>query len=64
MKHTTLAELDVARHRGTKEITMQGTVLYRPRDVRVGERDVPRIIKPTDATIRLSATCICGSDLA
>ncbi|MDD7966168.1 zinc-dependent alcohol dehydrogenase family protein [Actinomycetospora lemnae] len=32
-------------------------------DVRVEERDDPKIIEPTDAIIRLTATCICGSDL-
>ena len=42
---------------------MRGTVLYGPGDVRFEERDVPRIIKPTDAIIRMSATCVCGSDL-
>src|SRR2546429_9644401 len=42
---------------------MRGAVLYRPRDVRFEEREVPRITQPTDAVIRLSATCICGSDL-
>src|SRR2546426_894502 len=42
---------------------MLGAVLYGPRDVRFEERDVPRIIKPTDAIIRMSATCVCGSDL-
>jgi len=42
---------------------MRGAVLYGPRDVRFAERDVPRIIKPTDAIIRISATCVCGSDL-
>ena len=42
---------------------MLGTVLYGPRDVRFEERDIPKIVKPTDAIIRLSATCICGSDL-
>lgn len=42
---------------------MQGAVLYAPRDVRFEEREVPKITKPTDAIIRLSATCICGSDL-
>src|SRR5467141_2419303 len=42
---------------------MRGTVLYGPRDVRFEERDTPRIIKPTDAIIRMSATCVCGSDL-
>src|SRR5438445_348520 len=35
----------------------------RPGDVRFEERDDPRIIKPTDAIIRMSATCVCGSDL-
>jgi len=42
---------------------MKGTVLYGPRDVRFEERDTPRIIKPSDAIIRNSATCVCGSDL-
>jgi threonine dehydrogenase-like Zn-dependent dehydrogenase len=34
-----------------------------PGDVRVEEREDPRIVEPTDAVIRLTATCICGSDL-
>jgi threonine dehydrogenase-like Zn-dependent dehydrogenase len=42
---------------------MRGAVLYRPRDVRLEERDEPQIIDRTDAIIRLPATCICGSDL-
>ncbi len=42
---------------------MRGAVLYVPGDVRVEERDDPKIIEPTDAIIRLSATCVCGSDL-
>jgi threonine dehydrogenase-like Zn-dependent dehydrogenase len=42
---------------------MRGAVLYGTRDVRFEERDAPTIIEPTDAVIRLSATCICGSDL-
>src|SRR5207247_2739635 len=42
---------------------MQGTMLYGPRDIRFEDRPEPRITKPTDAIIRLSATCICGSDL-
>src|SRR5207253_4266866 len=42
---------------------MRGAVLYAPYDVRFDERDVPTIIKPTDAIIRISATCVCGSDL-
>ena len=42
---------------------MRGAVLYGPRDIRFEERDVPTIVEPTDAIVRLSATCICGSDL-
>jgi len=38
-------------------------VLYAPGDVRVEEREDPRIVEPTDAVIRLAATCVCGSDL-
>jgi len=42
---------------------MRGTVLYGPRDIRFEDRPEPTIIQPTDAIIRLLATCICGSDL-
>jgi threonine dehydrogenase-like Zn-dependent dehydrogenase len=42
---------------------MQGAVLYALRDVRIEQRDDPQITEPTDAIIRLSVTCICGSDL-
>jgi threonine dehydrogenase-like Zn-dependent dehydrogenase len=42
---------------------MRGAVLYAPGDVRVQEREDPKIIEPTDAILRLSATCVCGSDL-
>jgi threonine dehydrogenase-like Zn-dependent dehydrogenase len=42
---------------------MRGAVLRAPGDVRVEERADPEIVEPTDAVIRLSATCVCGSDL-
>ncbi|MDG4771813.1 zinc-dependent alcohol dehydrogenase family protein [Solwaraspora sp. WMMD792] len=42
---------------------MLGTVLYAPGDVRVEQREQPTIAAPTDAIIRLAATCVCGSDL-
>jgi threonine dehydrogenase-like Zn-dependent dehydrogenase len=42
---------------------MKGVVMYSPGDVRVEEREDPKIIEPTDAVIRLASTCICGSDL-
>jgi threonine dehydrogenase-like Zn-dependent dehydrogenase len=38
-------------------------MLYGPRDIRFETRPEPKITKPTDAILRLSATCICGSDL-
>src|SRR5215213_5645874 len=37
--------------------------MHGPGDVRVEEREAPRIIEPTDAIIRISAACVCGSDL-
>ena len=42
---------------------MLATILHGPRDVRVETVPDPSIVEPTDAVIRLSATCICGSDL-
>jgi threonine dehydrogenase-like Zn-dependent dehydrogenase len=42
---------------------MRAVVMQAPGDVRVEDRPEPTILKPTDAVIRLSATCICGSDL-
>src|SRR5258708_17649973 len=42
---------------------MRGAVLYGPGDVRFEERAAPAILKPTDAIIRIAATCVCGSDL-
>ncbi len=42
---------------------MQGAVLHAPHDVRFEDRPEPKIERPTDAIIRVSATCVCGSDL-
>jgi len=42
---------------------MRGAVMYGPGDVRVEERDEPQIVEATDAIIRVSAACVCGSDL-
>ena len=42
---------------------MQAAVLVAPYEVRFEERAEPEIIKPTDAIIRTSVTCVCGSDL-
>jgi threonine dehydrogenase-like Zn-dependent dehydrogenase len=42
---------------------MRGAVLHAPGDVRVEQRDDPKILRPTDAVIRVTASCVCGSDL-
>jgi threonine dehydrogenase-like Zn-dependent dehydrogenase len=42
---------------------MRGTVLYGPHDIRFEDRETPKIVEPTDAIIRIAATCVCGSDL-
>lgn len=42
---------------------MLGTVLYGAGDIRCEEVAEPKILKPTDAIIKLAASCVCGSDL-
>ncbi len=42
---------------------MLGAVLHSPGDLRFEERAAPKIVNPTDAVIRIAATCVCGSDL-
>jgi threonine dehydrogenase-like Zn-dependent dehydrogenase len=42
---------------------MRGAVMYAPGDIRVEERPDPAVTAPTDAIVRLAATCVCGSDL-
>ena len=50
-------------HNMKRSTSMRGVVMHTAGDVRVEEREDPKIIEPTDAVIRLTATCICGSDL-
>ena len=42
---------------------MRAVVLHAPGDVRVENIADPTIVEPTDAIIRVTAACICGSDL-
>ena len=42
---------------------MRATVIYGPRDIRVEDRPQPSIVDATDAIVRTSAACVCGSDL-
>ncbi len=42
---------------------MRVTTIHAARDIRLEERPVPRIEEPTQALVRITASCICGSDL-
>ena len=42
---------------------MRAVIMYGPRDVRVEDRADPVLLKGTDAIIKVSAACVCGSDL-
>ena len=37
---------------------MRAVIMHAPGDVRVEERENPTIVEPTDAIIRLAASCI------
>jgi threonine dehydrogenase-like Zn-dependent dehydrogenase len=42
---------------------MRATIMYRAGDVRIENVPDAAIVKPTDAVIRITRACICGSDL-
>jgi threonine dehydrogenase-like Zn-dependent dehydrogenase len=42
---------------------MRATVMYGAGDVRLETVDQPTILEPSDAIVRITASCICGSDL-
>jgi threonine dehydrogenase-like Zn-dependent dehydrogenase len=42
---------------------MRVTTIHAPGDIRLEERPEPEITAPTDAVIKITAGCICGSDL-
>ena len=42
---------------------MKATRLYGARDVRFEDRPDPTVVQPTDAILRVSVSCVCGSDL-
>src|SRR4051812_15962105 len=42
---------------------MRATLMYEAGDVRVIDVPDPSIVEPTDAIIRITSACICGSDL-
>jgi threonine dehydrogenase-like Zn-dependent dehydrogenase len=42
---------------------MRATIMYRAGDVRIETVPDARLVKPTDALVRVTRACICGSDL-
>ena len=42
---------------------MRATVMYKAGDVRIENVPDATIVEPTDALIRITRACICGSDL-
>src|SRR3954447_8557359 len=42
---------------------MRATLMYAAGDVRVEDVPDPSIVEPTDAVVRVTSACICGSDL-
>ena len=45
------------------ELKMRATVLYKTHDVGIEHVPDAAIVEPTDALVRVSRACICGSDL-
>ena len=42
---------------------MRAAIFNGPRDITVGDRPDPTITEPTDAIVRVTLACVCGSDL-
>jgi threonine dehydrogenase-like Zn-dependent dehydrogenase len=42
---------------------MRAAIFNGPRQIDVGDRPYPTITDPTDAIVRVTLACVCGSDL-
>lgn len=42
---------------------MRATLIHGPRDIRVEDRPDPVLLADTDALVKVTAACVCGSDL-
>ena len=42
---------------------MRATIIHGPGDIRVEDREYPQVLRDGDAVVRVSAACVCGSDL-
>jgi D-arabinose 1-dehydrogenase-like Zn-dependent alcohol dehydrogenase len=48
---------------GWEDDLMRAAVIYAPKDIRIEEVPDPTLVEPTDAIVRVTHACICGSDL-
>jgi len=64
MRNTTNTAAAHVRAHHDEATLMKGAVLYGVHDVRYVDRDDPKIVEPTDAIIRMSATCLRLRSLA
>src|SRR5699024_5354729 len=55
--------IDKTANQSSEGDIMRAVIMDAPGQIDVTEREDPRIFEPTDAVVRLTATCICGSDL-
>src|SRR5699024_4015769 len=58
-----ICRIDQTANHPSEGDIMRAVIMNAPGQIDVTEREDPRIIGPTDAVVRLTATCICGSDL-
>ncbi|QCB95716.1 IMP dehydrogenase [Arthrobacter sp. PAMC25564] len=42
---------------------MRATIIHAPGDIRVEDRDYPTVLLPSDVVVKVTASCVCGSDL-
>ncbi len=42
---------------------MRATIIHGPGDIRVEDRDYPTVQLPGDVVVKVTASCVCGSDL-
>ncbi len=42
---------------------MRATIIHGPGDIRVEDRDYPTVQLPSDVVVKVTASCVCGSDL-
>src|SRR5581483_2257316 len=46
-----------------EDVTVRAAIFNGPKDITVGERPDPIVQEPTDAVVRVTLACVCGSDL-